>query len=123
MLASFYDPSTGLFVGRRFSGPAQKLEANTPEGLVAIEGHHDPASKRVDLASGEVVDYAPAVDATAVAASEAAERRANALARIRALEERQHRAVREMSLDPTNTDARARLESIEGQIAQLRAQL
>lgn len=56
---SFYDPATGIFVGRSFSGPQRMLEANTPEGLSAMVGQFDPAAHRVDIETGEVVPYTP----------------------------------------------------------------
>lgn len=53
---SFYDPETGVISPHRvtISHPGQ-LACNTPAGLVAIEGHHDPLSKRV--VDGKVVDW------------------------------------------------------------------
>lgn len=56
---SFYDPETGLFAGRWFSGPGNKVERNTPQGMAAIEGRYDPKSQRVDIETGEVVPYEP----------------------------------------------------------------
>lgn len=56
---SFYDPESGLFSGRTYGGSEQLLELNTPKGLAAIEGSHDHLSKRVNLLTGEVVDYQP----------------------------------------------------------------
>lgn len=56
---SFYYPASGLFADRQFRGPQWALEANTPDGLQAIPGAFDPQRQRVDLASGEVVDWQP----------------------------------------------------------------
>jgi|GEM_PF-2922085 len=56
---SVYDKSTGLI---RFHLPCsgQSETNNIPEGMAAVEGTHDPLSKRVDLSTGEVVDFIPA---------------------------------------------------------------
>lgn len=56
---SFYDPSTGRFVKRTWSGPLTDLDANTPSGCAVIDGKYDDLSQRVDLKTGEVVDYQP----------------------------------------------------------------
>jgi hypothetical protein len=56
---SFYDTETGaLAAGRLTCSPAQ-LAANTPAGHAAIEGRFDHLSQRVDIATGQVVDYQP----------------------------------------------------------------
>lgn len=56
---SFADQDTGLFTGRSFSGPESSLPANTPPGTIAVPGMHDPGSARLDLETGEVVDWQP----------------------------------------------------------------
>lgn len=58
----FYDSTTGEFVGRTFSGPKETLAENTLPGCEAVpaDAVADPLSQRVDVASGEVVDYIPA---------------------------------------------------------------
>lgn len=56
---SFFHPASGLFADRQFRGPQWALEANTPDGLQAIPGVFDPQRQRVDLASGEVVEWQP----------------------------------------------------------------
>lgn len=56
---SFYDPETGLFDGRRFSGSQRMLEANTPAGRCARAGAFDHLSQRIDLDTDEVTDYQP----------------------------------------------------------------
>lgn len=56
---SFYDAATGTFSrGRIVCSPAQ-LAANTPHGCVPIAGAFDPLSQRVDIGTGQVVDYQP----------------------------------------------------------------
>lgn len=56
---SFYDPTTGFFDGRKFSGPQRMLEANTPAGRCARVGAFDHLSQRIDLDTDKVVDYKP----------------------------------------------------------------
>lgn len=51
---SEYDPVTGVFTGRRFSRPCEAGPLAT-----LLEGHFDHLSERIDLATGEVVDYRP----------------------------------------------------------------
>jgi hypothetical protein len=59
----FYDLKTGIFTGSTFSFFASVdesiVEANTPEGCRAIEGSFDHLRQRVDIETGEVVDYQP----------------------------------------------------------------
>lgn len=138
---SFYDLTTGLFTGQTFSCDvadpptyARLLAANLPPGCASIEGAHDRENYRVDLASGEVIDYQPPqpsadhewdaaakrwqLNAIAAAAQVAKE---VALTRIQALEASQHRAVREAALG--DAAAIIRLRTIDQQIAALRKQL
>jgi len=59
MKASFYDLTTGDFLQRHYDGPEELLGVNIHSGTAFIEGHHDHLSKRVDIATGEVIDYQP----------------------------------------------------------------
>lgn len=61
---SFCDGITGALLGRTFAGSEDSLAANTPAGAVAVEGVHDRMSRRVDLATGEVVDFVPPAPAS-----------------------------------------------------------
>ena len=135
----FYDLSTGLFTGQSFSAAREAdLARNTPPGCGACEGVRDPYSQRVDLKTGEVVDWQPPEPSPdhewdaqtkrwqlSAAAAEREARRAQALARIRALEALQHRALREavLGIAPSEED-RARgamtLAEIDQEIAALR---
>jgi len=133
----FYDLQTGIFSGRLFSARSETdLQFNTPEGFGAREGVIDWESQRVDLATGELVDYQPPApdsdhewvpDARRwVLKLEVADRRARraaALSQIEALETKQLRSLRELVIDPNNTDAASRLAQIESEIAELRRQL
>lgn len=56
---SFFDPHTGLFAGLHYTGSDGTVEANTPRGHASAEGLHDHLSRKVDLATGAVVDYQP----------------------------------------------------------------
>ena len=84
------------------------------------------------LESQCVVDYRPPqpssdhewnASAKRYELAEAPQMRRAALAQIAALEASQARPVRELVRDPTNAEARKRLDAIEGQIAALRVQL
>jgi hypothetical protein len=134
--AHFYDAATGVFIGRSFTVTenhyaAAAIKANTPAGHAAFEGDVDPLAQRVDLATGNLVDYQPPQpsadhewDASTkrwqlTAAAAARKRtRAAALQQIHALEQSQHAAVRDALLG-RGTD---RLKAIDDQIAELRKQ-
>src|ERR1700675_463680 len=51
-IVSFFHKDTGLFNGEQlFASDETAIAANTPPDHIAIEGHHDHLSKRVDLAA------------------------------------------------------------------------
>lgn len=54
---SFYRLDTGLFTGRTYSGDERHLRVPAGDGVVP--GEHDHLSRRVDLTTGQVVDYQP----------------------------------------------------------------
>lgn len=127
----FYDPATGLFSGRSYSGPEDGLIDNTPVGLSSIEGDVDHASQRVNLATGEIEDYQPPSPGADFAweaqskrwaltdrAARAAHKRAKAKASIEALEKSQGRALRELALGKPG--ASDRLAEIDAAITILR---
>jgi hypothetical protein len=122
-VVSFYDVASGLFHGNQLIASDDELiAANTPAGHIAIDGHHDRLSKRVDLATGQVVDYTPpAPSAQLLALQAAGDRRKAALARIAQLEASQGRAVREAIIDPIG--GLSRLKAINDEIAALRGDL
>ncbi|MBX5462033.1 MAG: hypothetical protein IRZ28_13210 [Steroidobacteraceae bacterium] len=131
------DPTTGAISPRRVtSSDPEVIRFNTPAGCVAIEGVFDPLSQRVDLETKQVVDWQPPqpsadhewnsetrrwVKRVEVIASEV--KRAQARAQIEALEVKQMRPLRELLVDPNDTGARARLQSIDAEIAALRRDL
>jgi hypothetical protein len=131
---SFYDKTTGMFSGVRYHGLEDHIEVNTPNGHAAAIGAHDHLSKRVDLATGELVDYQPPAPSAdhewnadtkrwqlTAAAAEKESKRAFALNRIDHLENSQARALRELALG--STEAAARLKAIDDEIASLRSHL
>jgi hypothetical protein len=62
VVAYFYDPGTGVFTGSSFVGPARMLAANTPPAVSVFDATTtsvDPQSQRVDVVSGELIDYQP----------------------------------------------------------------
>jgi hypothetical protein len=134
-VVSFYHRETGLFDGQHLiaSGEAS-VKLNTPPDHIVIDGHHDHLARRVDLQTGEVVDYQPprpsdehdwnATTKRWQINTEIQQRkfaRASALAQIATLEASQHRPMRELMRDPTNAEARKRLDAIEAEISELRS--
>lgn len=123
---SFYNKATGIFTGRRYSAPDDsQLEANTLGNEAPLEGDHDPQRVRVDLASGEPIEYRPPAPSPdhiwfepgrAWVLSPAALQARTARAKIEHLEGRQARAVRELALNPDNKTAREVLTTLEAEI-------
>lgn len=135
---SFYDPATGLFIGRTFAcdeaDPVRRqkaLEAHTPAGSKAIEGRHDHLSRRVNLETRAVEDYQPPQPSAdhewnpdakrwqlRADVAERQARRAAALAEIARLEASQARPIREAALGMAGAIERVR--AIDARIAELR---
>lgn len=134
---TLYSLSTGEF-GRVLSCPGKALERNVPAGQAYKLGRFDKFSQRVDLETGEVVDYQPPspgvdyewrqnvadgrprwVKTDAAAARDSAH--SAAINRIDELERRQLRAMRELALG--QSDAQPRLKAIDDEITSLRADL
>lgn len=130
----------------RWSGPEDQLAANTPSGHTAIEGAWDYLSHRVDLTTGQVVDWQPPAPADTDLATHAwdADRRrwvasptlkAQALAErerlIRSIESREARALRPLreavlavaAGQPVPPAARMALESLDAEVSGIRAAL
>lgn len=131
---SFFNLSTGMFGGATFTGTAETLKLNTPSGCGAMEGQIDHLSRRVDLVTGEVIDWQPPQpspdyewDADSRRwrlLAEVAEREANraaALTAIQSLEAKQPRAMRELALGYDG--AKQRLQTIDDAILAHRATL
>ncbi|HRC61635.1 MAG TPA: hypothetical protein PLX85_00240 [Dehalococcoidia bacterium] len=128
---SFYDPATGEFTGRTYSGSPAGLELNTPDGCSAFEGSVDHETMRVNPETDALEqwrDPPPSADHVWDAAGQAwrlsrtAQQR-DVLARIGELEAQQLRPLRELALDPASAQARSRVQAIETEISLLRALL
>lgn len=142
----FYRLADGIFEGRSFtSSDEEALALNTPEGFGARGDVLDWESQRVDIETGELVDYQPPApdddhewihddeDGNRVRRwvlkPEVAERRAvkaAAIERIAELEKKQERAIREhvLGIELTEEDIEAgamTLQQIEDAIAEQRA--
>ena len=138
---TIYNVSTGAFTGQEVvANNEHSLRINTPDGCAAIEGQHDHLSKRVDLATGEVVDWIPPAPPdtdletfewdnapkrprwvskpTAKAIKQG--KQARVQERMDRLEAKQARPLRELLLDPNDAQARAKLAALEAQLAALR---
>jgi hypothetical protein len=108
---SFYDPATGIFTGRSFSGPERALARNTPAGAAVYPGYVDLATKRLDLATGELVAHRlPQVDRTAERAT----------MHIQHLERKSLRRMRELLLEIVDDP---QLKQINDQISARRAEM
>jgi hypothetical protein len=132
---SFYHPETGQIHHQAFgTDDARMLKANTPAGYVATPGCLDPLSQRIDVTTGEVVDYQPPLpsadhewNATTkrwqikpeIQAKQAARR--SALVSIAALEASGVRVARELALGQAG--ALDRLKALDIEIAAQRLKL
>lgn len=56
---SIYSLADGVFTGRRVTGDERVIAEQTPDGCGSIDGHHDHLTRRVDLVTGQVIDYLP----------------------------------------------------------------
>lgn len=57
---SFYHKDTGIFNGVLYmTSNEEDLALNTPLDHIAIDGHHDHTSKRVNVETREVTEYQP----------------------------------------------------------------
>lgn len=131
----FYHKQTGLLNGDSLiTSDDAAVALNTPVDHIAIDGSHDHLSMRVDISTGELIDYKPPPPSmdhqwdevtrrwklNAVAADRLARKVAAGL-RIAQLESTQHRAIREHALGFSG--APARLKAIDDEIASLRSHL
>jgi hypothetical protein len=96
----FYESSTGEPTHRSYAGPAEHLDANTPDGCEARADAPEPPPVQEELR----------VTPGAIA-----------LARIQILEAKQPRVLRELALG--DADAKARLQALDDEISALRSQL
>lgn len=129
---SFYDKTTGEIKPLSFRAPNDAhVQANTPPNCEVIEGRFDHLSQRVDLDSGEVVDYIPPQPSDdhewnnetkrwvlSAKAQLAVSKDRQARAEIERLEQQSMRSIREQALG--DESAKARIEAIDAQIVELR---
>lgn len=112
-----------------YCGDKKFAQDNAPKGTKPIEGKFDPGSQKVDIETGEVVDYIPPapsiehewrgkqwVKRAEVVAAES--ERAKARAQIANLERQQARRVRELLMQND-----VGLQTIDAQITELRRKL
>ncbi len=132
---SFADARTGVFSGHRFStSEIEHISVQTPEGVMRVAGAHDHLTKRVDIATGEIIDYQPPQPALdhewsdttkrwrlSAATQEKIDAARSARTKIAELEAQQPRALRELVLG--DASAIHRLKDIDDQIIELRTQL
>lgn len=134
MWFSIYDPATGRFTGARLELCTQGLEADEiaqclaahlPEGLAALEGEHDAATRIVVDGQAEPCEP-PAEDEARAFALQRAARVMHVVARIDAIEATQARPLRELSLAAAAglaapAAALERIRQADADIAALRA--
>lgn len=132
---SFWHTDTGLFNGQTFATTNNDAVAlNTPADHIAIEGAHDHLSQRVDITTGQVIDYQPPAPSPdyewnidtkrwqlSAAAQSKIDNHNSALAQILELEAKGARAMRELALGATGVQQR--LADIDTQITALRSNL
>lgn len=130
MMYSFANAGTGLFSGKRFRGPAKLLGMNTPAGHIAVEGEHDPRTRRLDVdalkAAGAnpnvvsfVVDYErPAAE---IEAEHSARRDEDARRRLGEIDLARVRPLAQLAKDPQHPTALAALDELEAEAAEIRA--
>lgn len=108
---TIYRRDSGQIVGH-YTGSPRQLARNVPADCASVPGRYDPKSRRIDTKSGEPIDWTPPEDA--------GRRSRDAKRRIAALEAQGVRPMRELLADPSNAEARQRVEAIEAEIAELR---
>lgn len=126
---TLYDRATGMFTPSYYFGNPALHET---EGFAAMEGHHDHLSRKVDPATGEVVDHQPPQpddrhewDGTAKRWVPNAATRAHqsallaAVTRTAELEAPERHLVRRLTLDPSDAEARRALAAIDDELARL----
>jgi len=137
----FYDPSTGIFVGKSVSvRDEDDMLLSKPDGLEAHEGDIDHLSQRVDLATGQLVDYQPPApsqyhewnaELKRWRPSAAMMTDAESRAALKAIDEKRARAFSDFVLNPNaqiSVDGKTvtplqRLQDLESEAQALRAKL
>lgn len=133
---TIYEQASGRMLGVLTCSEDQ-LAANVPAGCGYVAGAHDPANRRVNVATKQVEPYQPPAPDADHAWNAEAERwelpaavqsarvdRMLALREIELLEAQQARSLREVVLNRGNAaTARKTLEDIDDQITALRSKL
>jgi hypothetical protein len=143
---SFYQKDSGAIHHVLFQTDDDgQLKNNTPPDHIAIEGAHDHRNKRVNVATGEVIDYQPPAPSddhewnaetkfwqVKTAVLDKQNKRSHALYQIAALEASQQRVIRELVLNLAGTKVfaegelsatRDRLHDIDTKIQKFREDL
>jgi hypothetical protein len=119
MIWSLYVTESGIFTSHRLSGP-RLIEANIPAGCSAYEGEVDHRQKRLDVTSGELVDFVPPAEDEWVVQSRAL---AETIAEVESLERLQIRSMSDLLDDPNDQDARSNYDRRKARISELRQRL
>jgi hypothetical protein len=133
-----YDKATGLFTGNAVHTDnrqvdIQKLiEANFGEGFAGAPNVADPLAQRVDVSTGQVVDFQPPSPGSdhewnpslkrwvlTAAANKARDDARVREMRMATLNQEQHTLIREVLLNPTNAVAREALTNLHAELATL----
>jgi hypothetical protein len=128
MIYCVYSKTTGEIRSRFETSPSDSDHQLVNEDEAIYVGDADPRLHRIDPQSGIRVEFSEndgrVWDRAAgewIGLAESKRRRArDGRLKIKALESRQARAIRELLLNPASAEARSRLEEIELQIAQQR---
>lgn len=136
---SFYHRDTGaIHPVSIVASDESAIALNTPADHVAIDNPvdgsvHDWQSRKVDVKTGEVVDYQPPQPSPNhewnsttkrwqqnLATRERESRRRDAHARIAALADEERHLIRRLALNAFDAEAKERLAKIDSEIAELR---
>jgi hypothetical protein len=103
---SIYEERTGLFTGHVIVSDSEAtVRLNTPENCKALVGNYRHDTHRIDLTTGNVVEYTPEPDPQAAVDA--------ARSTLQALDVRALRALSDLAVTPTNAEALLRVLEIE----------
>lgn len=121
------DLKTGA-LGRVLTLPEMAIAQNVPDGFGFVAGRHDRQSQRVDLSTGEVIDFQPAQPSNdhewnaetkrwqlKPEVIERNQRHAEAQAQLEALDPKETRALSDLAANPDDQSAKERLADIRAQ--------
>jgi hypothetical protein len=126
-VVSFYDKDTGILADYHLTASDEKgVELNTPPNHMAINGHHNPLTERVDVETGKIVDHTPPLDSIDINEKKRQDRiqarqpRLKAMTQISVLETKLARLNTQYLLsDQQDTSVYSQLALIESQIIEL----